>query len=96
MKEAENSSVEKLQEMDSSNLSDKEFRIMTIRILNSMKKDIEAIKKDQSEIKNAIYEVNNALAGINSRIDEAEDCFSDLGDKVENNTQTEQQKKKKN
>ena len=37
----------------------REFRVMIIRILNSIKKDIETIKKDQSEIKNAISEINN-------------------------------------
>ena len=35
----------------------REFRVMVISILNSTKKDIEAIKKDQSEIKNAISEI---------------------------------------
>ena len=59
--------------METSNLSDREFRVIIIRILNSMKKYIEAIKKDQSEIKNAIYEVNNTREGISSRLDEAED-----------------------
>ena len=47
--------------METSNLSDREFRVIIIRILNSMKKDIEIIKKDQSEIKNAISEINNTL-----------------------------------
>ena len=53
MKEQENSS-EELVEMESSNLSHRKFRVTIIRILNSMKKDIETRKKDQSEIKNAI------------------------------------------
>ena len=57
-----------------------------------MKKDIEIIKKDQSEIKNAIFEINNTLEGTNSRWDEAENCISDLEDKVEENTQAKQQK----
>ena len=43
--------------MEASNLSDREFRVMIIRIFNSMKKDIETIKMDQSEIKNAIYKI---------------------------------------
>ena len=46
MKEQENS-PEELDEMEASNLSDREFRVMIIRVLNSMKKDIETIKKDQ-------------------------------------------------
>ena len=47
--------------MEASNLSDSKFRVMIIRILNSMKKDIETIRKDQSELKNAISEVNKTL-----------------------------------
>ena len=60
-------------EMEASNLSARDFRIVILKILNSMKKDIETIKKDQSEIKNAISEINNTVEGINSRLDEAED-----------------------
>ena len=44
MKERENSPEEELDEMEASNVSDREFRVMIIRILNSMKKDIETIK----------------------------------------------------
>ena len=45
MKEQENILEEELDEMEAINLSDREFRVMIIRILNSMKKDIETIKK---------------------------------------------------
>ena len=38
MKEQENSPEEELDEMEASNLSNREFRSMIIRILNSMKK----------------------------------------------------------
>ena len=38
---------EELKEIEASNLSGREFRVMIIRILNSMgKKDIETIEKD--------------------------------------------------
>ena len=47
MKEQENS-PEELDEIEANNLSGREFRVMIIRIFNSMKKDIEAIKKDKS------------------------------------------------
>ena len=76
MKEQENSPEEELDEMEARNLSDKEFRLMIIRTLNSMKKDIEAIKKDQSQIKNVLSEINNTLEGINSRLGEAQDQIS--------------------
>ena len=61
--------------METSNLSDREFRVMIIRILKSMGKDIETIKM-KSEIKITISEINNTLEGINRRLDEAEDHFS--------------------
>ena len=72
MKEQENF-PEELDEMEVSNLSDRDFRVMILRILNSMKKDIETIEKGQSEVKNEISEINNTLEGTNSRLDEAED-----------------------
>ena len=46
---------------------------MIIRILNSMKQDIETIKKNQSDIKIEISERNNILEGINNRLDETEE-----------------------
>ena len=56
MKEQENS-PEEIDEMEASNLPDREFRVMIIRILNSMKKRHTNHKKDQSEVKNAISEI---------------------------------------
>ena len=44
IKEQENSPEEELDEMEASNLSDREFRVTIIRILNSIQKDIETIK----------------------------------------------------
>ena len=45
MKEQDNSPKE-IDEMEASNLSDREFRVMIVRILNSMKRDVETIKRD--------------------------------------------------
>ena len=73
MKEQENSSEEELDEMKERNLTDMEFRVMIMRTLNNMKKDIETIKKGQSEIKSTISDVNITLEGINSRLDGLED-----------------------
>ena len=58
-KEQENSP--EVDEMESSNLSDREFRVMITRIYDSMKKDIETVIKNQAEINNAISEINNTL-----------------------------------
>ena len=68
---------------------------MVIRILSSMKKDIETIKKDQSEMRNAILEINNTLEGINSRLGEAEYCSSDLEDRWGGGKKTPRQSNKK-
>ena len=51
----QNSPEEELDEMEISNLLDREFRVKTIRISNSMEKDTETIKKDLSEIKKLQY-----------------------------------------
>ena len=72
--------------MEESNLSDKGFRVMKKRTLNSGEKNTETMKKDQSEIKNAISEINNTPEGINSRLDEGQDQITILEDKVEKNT----------
>ena len=75
--------------MEASNLSGREFTVIIIRILNSMKtaireKQVITVKKVQSEKKkNAISDTNNTLEGINSRLDEAKDQISVLEDKVE-------------
>ena len=67
MKDKENF-LKELDEMEVSNSSDGQFRVMIIRVLKNMQKDIETIKKDQSERKNAMSEINNILEGINSRL----------------------------
>ena len=67
MKEHKNSLEEELDEMEASNLSNREFTVMTKRIFNSMKKDVETINKGHSEIKNTVSVVSNTLDGINTR-----------------------------
>ena len=46
-------------------------------------------------MKNTINEIKNSLEGINSRITEAEERISDLGDKIVEITATEQNKEKR-
>ena len=70
VKEQENSPKEEQNEMEASNLSVMEVRVMVIGIVNSMKKDIANIRKEQSEIKSAMSEINKTLEEINSRLDE--------------------------
>ena len=71
MKEQESSPKEELNEMETRNLSDIKFKVMIIRMLNSMKKNIKTTNKDELEMKNVVSEIKNTLGGIN-RLDEAE------------------------
>ena len=72
-KKEQGNSPQELNEMKASNLLDRKFRVMVIRIFNNTKQDIETIIKDQSEIKNAIPEINNTLEETKSRLDEVEE-----------------------
>ena len=54
---------------------------------------METIIKDPVR-NNVVSEINNTVERINSKLDEAEDCISDLENKVEKNIQAEQQKEK--
>ena len=65
-------------------LSEKEFRIMVIKIIKSLEnkmekmqesinKDLEELKNKHTETNNTIIEIKNTLEGINSRISEAEE-----------------------
>ena len=83
----EDSPLKELNEIESSKLSDIQFKRMLIRMLNEltdnfkelsenyngMKKEIETIHKNQEEMKNTISEIKNTLEGNTSRLDEAED-----------------------
>ena len=80
---------------------------MVIKILTGLGKRVKDLsetlnrdgkqkKKNQSEMNNSITEIKNTLDGINSRLKEAEEWISNLGDKAMELIQTEQQKEKNN
>ena len=69
--------------MEASNLSYIEFKVVVIRMLSSMKRNIKIIKKEQPKIKNTISEMKKTPEGINKRSDEAQNQISTLEDKVE-------------
>ena len=66
--------------MEIGNLPVKEFRIMIVKMIQDIRKRMEAniekmqemFTKDLEELKNKQTEMNNTLEGINSRITEAE------------------------
>ena len=63
--------------MEISNLPNKEFKVMIIKILTELRRmneysenfnqKLENIKKNQSEVKNTITEMKNTLEAINCR-----------------------------
>ena len=50
-----------LNEMDISNLSDAEFKILDIRKLKELSEDLSNVKRIQSEMKDTLIEMKNSL-----------------------------------
>ena len=67
--------------MEIGNLLEKEFIIMVVKMIQGLRKRMEAktemmqemFTKDLEELKNKQIEMNNMLEGINNRITEAEE-----------------------
>ena len=77
MKEQDKTPEKQLNEVEISNLPEKQFRIMIVKMIQDLGKRMEKMKemltKDLEELKNKQTEMNNTLEGINNRITEAED-----------------------
>ena len=58
-------------------------------------KDLEEIKKSQFIMNSVINEIKNTLEGNNSRIMEAEDRISEVGDRMVEINETERKKEKR-
>ena len=83
MKEQTRKTEVQINEGDTGKLPEKEFRIMTVKMIKnlenkmekmqeSINKDLEELKNKHTETNNTITEIKNTLEGINSRISEAE------------------------
>ena len=109
MKEQDKTPQKQLNEVEIDRLPEKEFRIMIVKMIQHLRKRIEAkikkmeemFNKDQEELKNKQTEMNNiitemktTLEGINSRITEAEEQISDLEDRWWNSLLQNRIKKK--
>ena len=109
MKEQGKTLEKQLNEVEIGNLPEKEFRIMIVKMIQDLRKrveakvekmqgmfnkDLEEIKNKQTEVNNTITEMKNILEGINSRITETE-RISDLEDRMVEFTATEQNKDKR-
>ena len=79
------------------NLSEKEFRIMIVTIIQAVNKRMEAkIEKMQEMFTKDLQELKNKqLEGINSRITEVEKWINDLGDRIVEISATEQNTEKR-
>ena len=79
-----------LNKVEISNLPEKGFRIMIVKMIQDFGKRMEAkikkmqetFMKDLQEPKNKQTEMNNTLVGIHSRITEAEAQINDLEDRM--------------
>ena len=58
-------------------------------------KELECIRKTQSEMKNSIAAIKNTRKELNSRLSDTEEHISDLKHRIMENTQSEQQKEKR-
>ena len=103
MKEQDKSPENQLNEMEIGNLPEKEFRIMIVKMIQDLRKRMEAkiekmqemFTKDLEELKNKQTEMNNTLEGIHSRITEAEERINDLEDRMMEIIATEQSVEKR-
>ena len=66
-----NTPEKRLNEMETSNLSDTEFKTLFIRMLKELSEGLTSIKQIQSETKETLIEIKNNVQG-NNRMDEAE------------------------
>ena len=109
MKEQDKTPEKQLNEVEISNLPEKEFR-MIVKMIQDLRKRMEAkiekmqemfnkhleeLKNKQTEMNNKISEMKTTLEGINSRITEGEEWISDLEDRMVEFTVAEQNKEKR-
>ena len=102
MKQKKNKiTAREVSETEMSNVPDREFEVMVIKILTGLEKRVEGLsetlnkgtektKKNQSEMKNSINEIKNALDGMNSTLEEAEEWIHDLKHREMESIQAEQ------
>jgi len=94
MKGEDKTLQKQLNEVEIVNLTEKEFRIMIVKMFQDLRKTMEKMQemsaKDLEEIKNKQTEMNNTLEGINSRITEAKERINYLEDGMVEITATEQ------
>ena len=107
MKEQGKNPPDQTNEQEIGTLPEKEFTVMIVKMIQNLgnrmekiqekfNKDLEELKSKQTMMNNTIHEIKNSLEGISSRITEAEERISDMGEKIVEITTIEQNKEKKN
>ena len=88
MKEQGKNTPDLTNEEEIGSLSEKEFRIMIVKMIQSLgaridkmqetfNKDVEELKRNQAMMKNTIHEIKNTLEGISFRFDGEIKTFTD-------------------
>ena len=106
MKEQGKNPADQTNEEEMGRLHEREFRVMTVKMIQNLgkrmekiqetfNKDLEEIKSKQTMMNNTTNEIKNSLEGINRGITEAEKQISDLQDKIVEITTTKQNKEKR-
>ena len=81
--------------METSNLSDAEFKTLFIRMHKELIGYFNSIKKTQAEVKDTLIEIKNSVQGINSGVDEDKNQINDLAHKEEKDIQSLWQEEKR-
>ena len=110
LKEQDKTPEKQLNEVEIGNLPEKEYRIMIVKMIQDLRKRMEAkiekmqemfnkeleeLNNKQTEMNNTITEMKNTLEGINSNITEAEEQISDLEHRMVEFTAADQNKEKR-
>ena len=109
-KEQDKNLQEQLNIEEISNLSEKEFRVMIVKMIQDLgkrmearikkiqekfNKELEELKNKQTEMNKTVTEMKNTLEEIISRITKAEERINDLEDRMVEISAMEQNKEKK-
>ena len=110
MKEQDKPPEKQLNEVEIGNLPDEKFRKMIVKMIQDLRKrmeakfkkmqemfnkDLEELKNKQTEMNNTITEMKNTLEGINSTMTDAKEWISSLEDRMVEFTAAEQNKERR-
>ena len=110
MKEQGKNLHDQINEQETGNLPEKEFKVMIVKMIQNLRnrmeawtekiqemfnKDLQRLKNKQTEMNNTITEMKSTVEGSNNKITEAEKRRSELEDRMVEITAEEQNKEKR-